>query len=187
MNHICWVLNFYFLLVILEYQFFSLKTLLKIFWIFSKSVLFLWSRKLLFFEQNPLDSIFFTQMYYNNKSFFLYFSCAARVGYVIDPYQRMGISDVYLPEHCPVYLRYNLEFDEFDDLIFFHLMMIFQSSAPSFTSSVMWSVSVTSTRDTTERIISKFTTRRCSRPNGLNMTSWIMDFLAISGKNKPPN
>lgn len=29
-------------------------------------------------------------------------SCAARVGYVIDPYQQVAISDVYLPEHCPV-------------------------------------------------------------------------------------
>lgn len=37
-----------------------------------------------------------------NSLGFIFFSCAARVGYVIDPYQRVGISDVYLPEHCPV-------------------------------------------------------------------------------------
>ncbi|CAF0722715.1 unnamed protein product [Brachionus calyciflorus] len=28
--------------------------------------------------------------------------CAARVGYSIDPNQKVGITDVYLPEHCPL-------------------------------------------------------------------------------------
>ncbi len=28
--------------------------------------------------------------------------CAARVGYTVDPSQKVVISDVYLPEHCPV-------------------------------------------------------------------------------------
>lgn len=34
---------------------------------------------------------------------YLKFSCASRVGYSIDPDKQVGITDVYLPEHCPVW------------------------------------------------------------------------------------
>jgi hypothetical protein len=34
---------------------------------------------------------------------FSYFkSCAARVGYMTEPLQHLTISDVFLPDHCPV-------------------------------------------------------------------------------------
>ena len=28
--------------------------------------------------------------------------CAARVGYMVDPLQYVSVSDVFLPDHCPV-------------------------------------------------------------------------------------
>lgn len=37
-----------------------------------------------------------------NLKFIFNLSCAARVGYVVDPFEKVTVSDVFLPEHCPL-------------------------------------------------------------------------------------